>query len=218
MPRLRLAVLVSGRGSNLESLLAASREERMDAQVVLVVSNKPAAPALDVAASHGVPAKVVPSAGLDREEHEAQLAAAIDAARVDLVVLAGYMRVLTPAFIQRYHGRLVNVHPSLLPAFPGVDAQGQAQARGVRIAGCTTHFVTEEVDGGPIVAQAAVAVPPGADAEEIRRLVLDLEHRIYPATIDMIAKGKVRLVGGKVAYSGLTPTGLRVITSPEVGL
>lgn len=201
MPRLRLAVLVSGRGTNLRSLLEASRAGTMAADVVLVVSNKPDAPALEVARAAGVRVEVVPSAGLSREAHEARIAALLDEARADLVALAGYMRILTPGFIERYHGRLVNIHPSLLPAFPGVDAQAQAAARGVRIAGCTTHFVTEEVDGGPIIVQAAVALPPGADAETVRDLVLQAEHVLYPRTIHLLATGAVRLEGGRVVHA-----------------
>jgi phosphoribosylglycinamide formyltransferase-1 len=123
------------------------------------------------------------------------------------------MRVLTPAFVRAYEGRLLNIHPSLLPAFPGLDAQAQAHARGVRIAGCTTHFVTEDVDGGPIVMQAAVAVPPGASAEDIAARILAAEHRIYPATVQALATGKARYEAGRVAWrEGTTAEG--VLTSP----
>lgn len=198
MARLRLVVLVSGRGSNLESILAATGAGTLEAEVVLVVSNKGDAPALELAAKHGVPTRVVPSAGLAREEHERRMADAIDHARPDLVVLAGYMRILGAAFIARYRGRMVNIHPSLLPAFPGLDAQGQAHARRARIAGCTVHFVTEDVDAGPILAQAALAVDPAWSADELRARILDLEHRLYPASLQLLASGRARLQGGLV--------------------
>ncbi|HVM44579.1 MAG TPA: phosphoribosylglycinamide formyltransferase [Candidatus Thermoplasmatota archaeon] len=205
MARLRLVVLVSGRGSNLESLLAASRAGALDADVVLVVSNKPDAPALDVAARAGVPTRVVPSAGLAREEHDRRVAEAIDEARADLVLLAGYMRILGGAFIARYRGRLLNIHPSLLPAFPGVDAQGQAHARGVRVAGCTVHFVTEDVDAGPILAQAALAVDPAWSADELRARILELEHRLYPACVRLLAAKRARLEGDRVVFEAAPP-------------
>ena len=198
MARLRLVVLVSGRGSNLDALLAASRSGAMHADVVRVVSNREAAPALDVARAAGVEASVVPSASLARDEHEERLFPVIDAAKPDLIALAGYMRVLGPRFLARYQGKVVNIHPSLLPAFPGMDAQGQAFARGVRIAGCTTHFVTEDVDAGPILAQAAVAVDPRWSADELRVRILELEHALYPRSVDMLATGRARLVGGRV--------------------
>lgn len=201
VPRLRLVVLVSGRGSNLEALLAGSAAGTMDADVVRVVSNKGDAPALALATEHGIGSRVVPSAGVEREEHERLLADAIDDAKPDLVVLAGYMRVLGPAFLGRYRGRLVNIHPSLLPAFPGLDAQGQAHARGVRVAGCTVHFVTEDVDAGPILAQAALAVDPAWSVDELRARILELEHRLYPRAIDMLARGEARLDGDRVVLA-----------------
>lgn len=202
MTRLRLVVLVSGRGSNLESLLAASKTGAMHADVVRVVSNKADAPALAVARSAGIECVVVPSAGVSRDEHERLMTDAIDAARPDLIALAGYMRILSPAFIHRHQGRLVNIHPSLLPAFPGLDAPGQAFAKGVRVAGCTTHFVTDEVDGGPIIAQAALAVDPAWDADELRARILALEHELYPMTINMLSSGRAILVNGRVGIEG----------------
>lgn len=202
MRRLRLVVLASGRGSNLESLIAASREGRMEADVVRVIANRPDAQALAVARSHGVEALCVPSAGASRDEHDARVAEAIDPARPDLVVLAGYMRILGAAFLARYQGRLVNIHPSLLPAFPGLEAPRQAHARGVRIAGCTTHFVTSEVDAGPIILQAALVVDPAWSPEELAARILALEHEIYPRTIDLLAKRSARLEGGRVVLEG----------------
>lgn len=216
MPRLRLAVLVSGRGTNLQSLLAASREGRMDADVVLVVSNRAGVGALDIAARAGVAHAAIESKGREREEHEREMIRAIDAAKPDLVLLAGYMRILTPHFIRHYAGRLLNIHPSLLPAFPGLDAPGQAHARDVRIAGCTTHFVTEEVDAGPIVLQAAVAVPPGCAPDELQARVLEAEHRIYPMTVHLLATGRARLEGGRVVFRDLPRADSAILIGPGV--
>lgn len=188
----------------------------MDAEVVRVVSNRPEAHALRVASSAGVPSAVVPSAGRSREEHEADLRGAIDEARPDLVCLAGYMRILTPAFIRAYEGRLLNIHPSLLPAFPGMDAQAQAHARDVRIAGCTVHFVTEDVDAGPILAQAAVALPPGLGVDDARGRILDAEHTLYPRAVQLLASGRARYHAGRVVHGATRgapePTG--VLFSP----
>lgn len=206
MARLRLVVLVSGRGSNLESLLAASRDGRMDADIVLVVSNRAEAPAIQLAAQQGIPTRVVPSAGLARDEHDRAVGDAIDPARPDLVVLAGYMRILGAAFIARYRGRMINIHPSLLPAFPGLDAQGQAHAAGARVAGCTVHFVTEAVDAGPIVGQAALPVDPSWSADELRARILQLEHKLYPASIQLLATGRARLDGDRVVFKGARPS------------
>lgn len=213
MARLRLAVLVSGRGSNLESLLRASREGRVDAEVVLVLSNRPDAPALGVAARFGVPAEVVPSAGVPREAHEASLLERLDAARPDLVCLAGYMRILSPAFIRAFEGRLLNIHPSLLPAFPGLEAQAQAHAVGVRVSGCTVHFVTADVDAGPILAQAAVPLPPGCTVDEARALILAAEHELYPRAVQLIASGQARWENGRIRYQDAEPPG-GVLFSP----
>jgi phosphoribosylglycinamide formyltransferase-1 len=201
MPRLRLAVLVSGRGSNLESLLAASQAGRMDADVALVVSNKADVPAVAIARAAGIETRIVPSEDVERAEHERRMIVAIDAVHPDLVALAGYMRILGPAFIARYQGRLVNIHPSLLPAFPGLDAQGQAHARGVRVAGCTTHLVTTDVDAGPILAQAALAVDPAWSVDELRERILALEHELYPMSIHMLATGEARLDGARVVIT-----------------
>lgn len=200
MARSRLVVLVSGRGSNLESLIAASREGRLDADIALVVSNRAEAPALHITTQHGIPARVVPSAGLAREEHDRLVADAIDSARADLVALAGYMRILGGAFIQRYRGRLLNIHPSLLPAFPGLDAQAQAHKAGARVSGCTVHFVTEAIDAGPIVGQAALAVDPAWSVDELRARILQLEHRLYPHCVQLVSTGRARLDGERVVY------------------
>ena len=214
MPRLRLAVLVSGRGSNLENLLAAARDGHLDADIALVVSNRPEAPAVEIARRGGVPLRIIESVGRTREAHESDVQAALADARPDLVVLAGYMRILTPSFLRAWTGRLINIHPSLLPAFPGMDAQRQAHERNVRIAGCTVHFVTEQVDGGPILAQAAIAIPAGATPDDVNRLILDAEHRLYPYALQLLATGRARLEAGRVVYSGTHTATSTVVISP----
>jgi len=190
----------------------------MDAEVVLVASNKTDARALEVARKAGVPTFVSPSKGRAQAEHERELRPAIDAARPDLVLLAGYMRILTPDFIRAYEGRLLNIHPALLPSFPGLDAQAQAHAAGVRIAGCTTHFVTEDVDAGPIVMQAAVAIPPGASVEEVRARILKAEHELYPRTVQLLATKKASYQNGRVVFDSLAVSAAHgaPLVSPEV--
>ncbi|HWG92400.1 MAG TPA: phosphoribosylglycinamide formyltransferase [Candidatus Thermoplasmatota archaeon] len=212
--RLRVGVLASGSGTNLQAILDACREGRVSAEVVLVLSNKPDAGALDRARRAGVPAEAVPSKGLTREAHEEELIARLDAHQVDLVCLAGYLRLLTPRFIGHYRGRLVNIHPALLPAFPGLDSQRQALEYGVKIAGCTTHFVTEDVDAGPIILQAAVPVLEGDTEETLKARILEQEHRIYPRTIQLIAEGRIRLEGRRV-LTGSPPPGSRALVNPE---
>lgn len=215
MPRLRVAVLISGRGSNMQSLVRASREGRMDADVALVIANKPDAAGLAWAREQGIPTLLSPSKGRPREEHEGEMTRAIAEARCDLVALAGYMRVLSPEFVRHHEGRLVNIHPSLLPSFPGLDAQGQAHAHGVRIAGCTTHFVSAEVDAGPILMQAAVAVDPDMDAAALGARILEAEHRLYPATLHALATGAARYDAGRVVWrDAKAPSGLLVSPSP----
>lgn len=216
MPRLRLAVLISGRGSNMQSLVHASRAGTMDAEVALVVSNRAEAKGLAWAREQGIATALSPSKGRAREEHEREMTAAIDGARADLVALAGYMRVLSNDFVRRYEGRLVNIHPSLLPSFPGLDAQEQAHAHGVRIAGCTTHFVNAEVDAGPIIMQAAVAAPPTLDAQALAARILDAEHALYPRTIHALATGAARYEAGRVVWRGVHESGAAApIISPD---
>lgn len=188
----------------------------MDADVVLVASNKPDAPALETSRAAGVATFVSASKGRTQAEHEHDLRPAIDAARPDLVLLSGYMRILTPDFIRAYEGRLLNIHPSLLPAFPGLDAPGQAHAAGVRIAGCTTHFVTEEVDAGPIVMQAAVAIPPGASAEDVRARILEAEHELYPRTVQLLATKRASYRSGRVVFEASEAPERAHLISPEV--
>jgi phosphoribosylglycinamide formyltransferase 1 len=188
-------ILVSGRGSNMRSIV----EARTGLDVKAVISNRPDAPGLDWARSQGIAA-----VGLDhkahatREEFDARLAAEIDRAAPDLVLLAGFMRILTTGFIARYPRRILNIHPSLLPSFPGLDTHRRALAAGVKVHGCTVHVVTPELDGGPIVAQAAVPVVPGDSEESLAARVLAAEHRIYPRAVRWFVEGRVEFLRGDV--------------------
>ena len=191
-----LVILISGRGSNMEAILEAGLPVRVGA----VISNEAGARGVAAAAKHGIATAIVDHRQFSgRTAFETALAAEIDRHRPDLVVLAGFMRILTGAFVARYEGRLVNIHPSLLPAFPGLSTHRRALEAGVRIHGCTVHFVTPEVDSGPIIAQAAVPVLPGDNEERLAARVLSEEHRIYPQAIRWICDGRVALEpGGRV--------------------
>ncbi len=195
----RIVILISGRGSNMEAIL----EARLPARVAAVISNDPDAKGLATARAHGVTTAVVPHRGFpDRTAFDTALAAAIDAHRPDLVVLAGFMRILTDDFVRRYAGRLVNIHPSLLPAFPGLHTHRQALAAGVRIHGCTVHFVTPALDNGPIIVQAAVPVLPDDSEDTLAARVLRQEHRIYPQVIRWFCEGRLALsADGRAAVS-----------------
>ena len=199
---MRTAILFSGRGSNLGALARAAIDPDYPAEFVVAITNKPKAPGIEVARELGVTVQVVDSAEYEtREAHEAAMTEVLRAHRVQLVCLAGYMRILSDAFVQSWRGKCVNVHPALLPAFRGVDTHARALERGVRIHGCTVHFVDGELDGGPIVAQAAVPVLAGDDAESLAARVLTAEHALYPDCVAMIADGTVRWSGGKVVVA-----------------
>jgi phosphoribosylglycinamide formyltransferase-1 len=203
-----IVCLISGRGSNLEALLRTAREQDWQAafgfQAAAVVSNQAGAGGLQVARTWGVPASVLPHADFaSREAFEAALADRIDGHRPALIVLAGFLRVLTPAFAARYRGRLLNIHPSLLPAFPGLDTHRRALAAGVRLHGATVHFVSDQLDGGPIVAQAAVPVLPGDTEQALAQRVLAQEHLLLPRCVRWILEGCVRLEGDRVLAEGL---------------
>jgi formyltetrahydrofolate-dependent phosphoribosylglycinamide formyltransferase len=189
MTRRRVAVLISGRGSNMVALLDAAADPAFPAEIVLVLSNVADAPGLGRAGA--VPTRVVAhrAFGGDRAAHEAAVAAALDAVGAEVVCLAGYMRLLTPFLVGRYAGRMLNIHPSLLPAFPGPRTHERALAAGVALHGCTVHLVTEGMDEGPILAQAAVPVRPGDDAAGLAERVLAQEHRLYPAALAAFLDG-----------------------------
>jgi phosphoribosylglycinamide formyltransferase-1 len=187
----RTAVLISGRGSNLAALLAAAAAPGYPAEIALVLSNVPGAPGLAYAAAAGVTHTVIDHRpfGRDRAAHEAALLAALERAGIEFVCLAGYMRRLTPLLVGRFAGRMLNIHPSLLPAFPGLDTHARALAAGVKLHGCTVHLVTEALDEGPILAQAAVPVLEGDSVATLAARVLAQEHRIYPAALARLASG-----------------------------
>jgi phosphoribosylglycinamide formyltransferase-1 len=175
----RLGIVLSGRGSNFLAIAAQIEQGNLPAEIAVVISNRPDAEGLAAARKRGLQALSLPSKGLDREEYDRRLEAALREHQVDWVILAGYMRILSAGFIRAFPQRILNIHPSLLPAFPGLDAQHQAFAYGVKIAGCTVHFVDEQLDHGPIVLQAAVAVEDGDTAETLAARILQQEHRIY---------------------------------------
>lgn len=198
----RIVVLVSGRGSNMEAIVRACAEQGWPAQVVAVVSNRPGAGGLSFAAEQGIATAVVDhQAYPSREAFDAELARVIDDFRPQLVVLAGFMRVLGAAFVQRYAGRLLNIHPSLLPAFPGLHTHRRALQAGCQLAGATVHFVTPELDHGPIVLQAAVPVRPGDDEQALATRVLASEHIIYPLAVRWFVEGQLDLgADGRVRH------------------
>ncbi|GBD50029.1 phosphoribosylglycinamide formyltransferase [Methylopila sp. Yamaguchi] len=199
MSRLRVAVLVSGRGSNMAALIDAAAEPAFPAEIVAVISNRPNAGALAVATRAGIATRVVDhKAYADRATFDAALDAALRDVAPDLVCLAGFMRILTDGFIAGWAGRLINIHPALLPSFKGLDTHARALAAGVRLHGCTVHVVTPEMDSGPIIAQAAVPVLDGDDEESLAARVLAAEHLLYVRALKLWAQGRVRLEGDRV--------------------
>jgi formyltetrahydrofolate-dependent phosphoribosylglycinamide formyltransferase len=202
MPRARVGVLISGRGSNMAALIAAAASAGYPAEIACVFSNRADAAGLAAARAAGIAAEtVLPRDHAGRDAFDAALARRLEAHGCDLVALAGYMRVLGPAFLARFPGRTLNIHPSLLPAFPGLDTHARALAAGVRIHGCTVHFVDAGLDTGPIIAQAAVAVPPGDDEAALAARVLVAEHKLYPAALAAVARGDVTMIDGKAVWS-----------------
>ncbi|MEQ8354139.1 MAG: phosphoribosylglycinamide formyltransferase [Kiloniellaceae bacterium] len=200
---MKVGVLISGRGSNLKSLLDACAAPESPAKIVTVLSNRPAAGGLDHARAAGVAADVIDHKSFARKEaFEGAVTSALEAAGVELLCLAGFMRVVGPGFVRHWQGRMINIHPSLLPLFPGLDTHARALAAGVKLHGCSVHYVNEQVDGGPIIGQAAVPVLPDDDAGSLAARVLRAEHRLYPACLRLVAMGGVRLSGGKAVVSG----------------
>jgi len=193
----RVAILISGRGSNMAALIAATKVDGFPAEIVVVISNVADAGGLAIAQQSGVPTQVIESKpfGKDRAAFEAKLQEALDAHRVELICLGGFMRLLTTEFVQHWHGRMLNIHPSLLPSFPGLDPHGQALRAGVKISGATVHFVIPATDAGPIVMQGAVAVRDDDTADSLAARVLTLEHTIYPEALRLIASGAASLDG-----------------------
>jgi phosphoribosylglycinamide formyltransferase-1 len=209
----KIVILISGRGSNMEAVLDA----RLPAQVAAVISSNPQARGLRTARERGIAAAVVDNHDFpDRAAFDTALAAEIDRHRPDLVVLAGFMRILTPSFIEHYRGRIMNIHPSLLPAFPGLDTHRRALEAGVRIHGCTVHFVTPALDSGPIIVQAAVPVQPGDTEERLAARVLAEEHRIYPQAIRWFCDGRLQLGRNGVVTLDAARAGDGALASPPL--
>lgn len=193
-----LGILISGRGSNFEAIADSVAAGRIHAAVAVVISNRPEAPGLEIARRRGIPAVCLPSKGLDREVYDRMVVAELRRREVDLVCLAGFMRLLSAYFVREFPQRILNIHPSLLPAFPGLDAQHQALEHGVKVSGCTVHFVDEFLDHGPIVVQTAVPVRDDDTAETLAARILREEHRIYTEAINIVLSGNWRIDGRRV--------------------
>ena len=200
----RVAILISGRGSNMAALIEAAKAPDFPAEIVSVISNRTDAAGLEKAAASGIATDVIESKpfGKDRAGFEAVLQRVLDEKNVELICLGGFMRLFTAEFVQRWHGRMLNIHPSLLPSFPGLDPHGQALAAGVKISGATVHFVIPETDAGPIVMQGAVTVADDDTAETLSMRILGIEHRIYPEALRLLASGRIRLEGDICKISG----------------
>ena len=198
----RTAVLISGRGSNLKALIDACADPEFPAEISLVISNVADAGGLDHARAANIPTKVIPHKNYSsREEFDAAIDSALREAKIEIVCLAGFMRILSDWFAKRWQGRVINIHPSLLPDFKGTNVHQRMLDAGVCVAGCTVHFVVPELDSGPIIAQASVPVLPGDDAGTLAARILVEEHRLYPEALKLLAEGKVRLVGDRAVFA-----------------
>ncbi len=193
-----LGILISGRGSNFEAIADSVAAGRIDASIAVVISNRPEARGLEIARRRGIPAVTIPSKGLDREVYDRMVVAELHKHEVDLVCLAGFMRLLSGYFVREFPQRILNIHPSLLPAFPGLDAQQQALEHGVKVSGCTVHFVDEFLDHGPIVVQTAVPVRDDDTADTLSARILRQEHHIYTEAINVVLSGKWRIEGRRI--------------------
>lgn len=195
----RIGVLLSGRGSNFEALAESVKAGRIpNAEIATVISNREGAPGIDRARARGISTRVLPSKGLERETYDRQVAAVLDEHKVDLICLAGYMRLLSPYFVAKFPNRILNIHPSLLPSFPGLESQRQALEYGVKFAGCTVHFVDENLDAGPIIVQAVVPVEDGDSEASLSERILNEEHRIYSEAVRIVLEGKYKIAGRRV--------------------
>jgi phosphoribosylglycinamide formyltransferase-1 len=201
----RLGILLSGRGSNFEAIARSIADGRLDAEIAVVVSNRTEARGLEIARALGLKAVCIPSKGVERQEYDRRVVEVLRQNGVELVCLAGFMRLLSGYFIREFPMRILNIHPSLLPAFPGLDAQHQALEHGVKFSGCTVHFVDENLDAGPIVLQAAVPVLDDDTVETLAARILTEEHRIYTEAIRIVLSGKWRLQGRRVLLSAEAP-------------
>ena len=217
MSRKRVAVLISGRGSNMAALIEAANDKAYPAEIALVLSNRPDAGGLATARANGIATEVVDHApfGKDRAAFDVAMQAVLEKHRIDLVCLAGFMRLLSPGFVGLWQNRMLNIHPALLPAFKGLDTHKRALEAGAKVHGATVHFVVPEMDAGPIIMQGAVAIHAGDSEDALGARVLAVEHRIYPAALRLVADGRVRVVDGRCLIDGvpapdssaLTPSG-----------
>jgi phosphoribosylglycinamide formyltransferase-1 len=195
----RIGVLLSGRGSNFEALAESIVSGRIpNAEIAMVISNRDGAPGIDRAKARGIPTRVIPSKGLERETYDRQVVAVLDEHKVDLVCLAGYMRLLSPYFVAAFPNRILNIHPSLLPSFPGLESQRQALEYGVQFAGCTVHFVDENLDAGPIVLQAVLPVNDNDTEDTLSARILQEEHRIYSEAVRIVLEDRYKIEGRRV--------------------
>ena len=217
MRQLKLAVLISGSGTNLQALIDACANPDYPAKISLVISNKENASGLGRAKEVGIQTLVIRHTDFNkRDEFDKSLTEALESAKVELICLAGFMRILGSVFVNHWHDRLVNIHPSLLPAFKGLHTHKRALEAGVRIAGCTVHYVRTEVDVGPIVAQAAVPIMPDDTEHRLAERVLQQEHQLYPFAVELIARGQARVDGARVQITGTEPSGIAALISPQV--
>ena len=198
MGKKRIGILLSGRGSNFMAIADNVAAGRIDAEIAVVISNRAAAAGIDEARRRGLDARVIPSKGLEREQYDRLVVEVLKEKQVDLVCLTGFMRLISPYFVSEFPDRILNIHPSLLPSFPGLEAQHQALDHGVRITGCTVHFVDEKLDAGPIILQAAVPVEDSDTYESLSERILKEEHRIYSEAVNIILSGRWRIEGRRV--------------------
>lgn len=218
MSRLKLGVLISGRGSNLQALIAACADANFPAEIVLVLANRPDAKGLDHAQNAGIATACIEHAGYpDRESFDRAVHEKLDEAGVELVCLAGFMRLLSSWFVETWQDRIVNIHPSLLPSFKGIDAHEQAIAAGVKLSGCTVHIVRTEMDAGPILVQGAVPVLPNDDPDSLAARILTVEHQCYPLAVRLLAEGRIRIDGDTAIVDMASDTGAQIISPPSAG-
>lgn len=216
MARLKTAILISGRGSNMAALIEAAEERGFPAEIALVISNNADAKGLEIARAHGIATEVIDHRGFsDRAGFEAAIDARLRAAGAEFVCLAGFMRILGEGFVAGWHDRIINIHPSLLPAFKGLHTHERALDAGVRMSGCTVHFVRPAMDDGPIIVQAAVPVLPADSVESLAARVLAVEHRAYPLALRLIGEGRVRVVHERVMIDGLDAAEGALINPPD---
>jgi phosphoribosylglycinamide formyltransferase-1 len=200
--RKKAVIMVSGRGSNMAALIEAASDRAFPAEIAGVISDRPDAPGLQIAAARGIAVRAIPRGGFaGKEAHDAAIGAAIVGFGAEIVALAGYMRLLTPGFVAEWQGRMINIHPALLPAFRGLDTHRRAIEAGVKLHGCTVHFVTLEVDSGPIIAQAAVPVLSNDSEETLAARVLKVEHQLYPLALRLVAEGRARMEGERTVFA-----------------